>query len=157
MHEGRKAKARRGELILGLPRGYVLKPSGEVALDPDEEVQRVIRLVFALFERRRSISGVLRYLVDYDIALPDRIRSGPEKGDVCWNRPNTATLGDMLRHPGYAGPMSSGAVTMTDVSDFPANRTAVDALFAIHKNGWCCTKMPIQRTLTGNPMSGIRN
>ena len=32
MHEGRKAKARRGELILGLPRGYVLKPSGEVAL-----------------------------------------------------------------------------------------------------------------------------
>src|SRR3954462_6015409 len=82
MHEGRKAKARRGELILGLPRGYVLKPSGEVALDPDEEVQRVIRLVFALFERRRSISGVLRYLVDHDIALPDRIRSGPEKGDV---------------------------------------------------------------------------
>nr|WP_292242040.1 hypothetical protein [Mesorhizobium sp.] len=54
MHEGRKAKARRGELILGLPRGYVLKPSGEVALDPDEGVQRVIRLVFTLFEKRRS-------------------------------------------------------------------------------------------------------
>ncbi|MBD9453665.1 recombinase family protein [Rhizobium sp. RHZ02] len=103
MHEGRKAKARRGELILGLPRGYVLKPSGEVALDPDEEVQRIIRLVFAVFERRRSISGVLRYLVDHDIALPDRIRSGPEKGDVCWNRPNNATIGDMLRHPTYAG------------------------------------------------------
>lgn len=103
MHEGRKAKARRGELILGLPRGYVLKPSGEVALDPDEGVQRVIRLVFALFEKRRSISGVLRYLVDHDIALPDRVRCGPEKGDVRWNRPSTATLGDMLRHPGYAG------------------------------------------------------
>ena len=103
MHEGRKAKARRGELILGLPRGYVLKPSGEVALDPDEEVQRIIRLVFAVFEKRRSISGVLRYLVDHDIALPDRTRSGPEKGDVCWNRPNNATIGDMLRHPTYAG------------------------------------------------------
>ncbi|GAC1583938.1 MAG: recombinase family protein [Sphingomicrobium sp.] len=103
MHEGRKAKARRGELVLGLPRGYILKPSGDVALDPDEGVQRVIRLVFALFEKRRSISGVLRYLVDHDIALPDRVRSGPEKGDVCWNRPNTATLSDMLRHPCYAG------------------------------------------------------
>ncbi|WP_226951498.1 recombinase family protein [Rhizobium terrae] len=103
MHEGRKAKARRGELILGLPRGYVLKPSGDVALDPDEEVQRIIRLVFALFEKRRSISGVLRYLADHDIALPDRIRSGPEKGDVCWSRPNNATIGDMLRHPSYAG------------------------------------------------------
>src|ERR1700712_1947878 len=108
MHEGRKAKARRGELILGLPRGYVLKPSGEVALDPDEGVQRVIRLVFALFDKRRSISGVLRYLVDHDIALPDRVRSGPEKGDVCWNGPGRAPLGDRLRHPVYAGPYVFG-------------------------------------------------
>ena len=103
MHEGRCAKARRGELILGLPRGYVLKPSGEVALDPDEGVQRAIRQIFAVFERRRSVSGVLRYLVDHDLQLPDRVRSGPNKGDVCWNRPNRATLSDMLRHPAYAG------------------------------------------------------
>ena len=103
MHEGRRAKAARGELVLGLPRGYVLKPSGEVALDPDEGVQQVIRLVFAVFERRRSVSGVLRYLVDHDIQLPDRIRTGPNKGDVRWNRPNRATLSDMLRHPAYAG------------------------------------------------------
>ena len=54
MLEGRRAKAQRGELVLGLPRGYVLKPSGEVALDPDEEVQEIIRLVFTLFERMRS-------------------------------------------------------------------------------------------------------
>jgi DNA invertase Pin-like site-specific DNA recombinase len=103
MHEGRRAKAKRGELIMGLPRGYVLKPSGNVALDPDEGVQRAIRQVFAIFERRRSISGVLRYLVDHELQLPDRVRSGPNKGDVCWNRPNRATLSDMLRHPAYAG------------------------------------------------------
>jgi DNA invertase Pin-like site-specific DNA recombinase len=103
MHEGRRAKAARGELVLGLPRGYVLKPSGEVALDPDEGVQQVIRLVFAVFERRRSVSGVLRYLVDHDIQLPDRIRTGPNKGDIRWNRPSRATLSDMLRHPAYAG------------------------------------------------------
>ena len=57
----------------------------------------------SLFERRRSVSGVLRYLVDHDLQLPDRVRSGPNKGDVCWNRPNRATLSDMLRHPAYAG------------------------------------------------------
>src|SRR3712207_4706229 len=66
MLEGRRAKAQRGELVLGLPRGYVLKPSGEVALDPDEQVQEIIRLVFVLFEHRRSVCGVLRYLVDHD-------------------------------------------------------------------------------------------
>ena len=103
MHEGRRAKAHRGELVLGLPRGSVLKPSGEVALDPDEEVQEVIRLVFAVFERRRSISGLLRYLVDHDIRLPDRIRTGTNKGEVHWTRPSRATLCDLLRHPAYAG------------------------------------------------------
>jgi DNA invertase Pin-like site-specific DNA recombinase len=103
MLEGRRAKAQRGELVLGLPRGYVLKPSGEVALDPDEEVQEVIRLVFALFERRRSVSGVLRYLVDHDIRLPDRVRAGPDKGEVQWTRPSRPTLHDLLRNPIYTG------------------------------------------------------
>lgn len=103
MHEGRRAKAERGELVLGLPRGYVLKPSGEVAFDPDEGVRQVIALVFAVFERRRSVSGVLGYLVDHAILLPDRVRAGPSKGEVCWNRPSRATLADMLRHPAYAG------------------------------------------------------
>ena len=103
MHEGRRAKAERGELVFGLPRGFVLKPSGEVALDPADGVRQVIALVFAVFERRRSVSGVLRRLVDDDIQLPDRVRAGPRRGDVCWNRPSRATLADMLRHPAYAG------------------------------------------------------
>ena len=103
MLEGRRAKAARGELVMGLPRGYVQRPSGEVALDPDEGVRAVIRLVFDVFERRRSIRGVLTYLVDHDIGLPDRVRSGPCKGEVRWNRPNHATVADMLHHPAYAG------------------------------------------------------
>ena len=103
MHEGRRAKAARGELVIGLPRGYVQRPSGEVALDPDEQVRSAIRLVFDVFERRRSVSGVLAYLVDHDIQLPDRVRSGAGKGEVRWGRPNRAALGNMLRHPAYAG------------------------------------------------------
>jgi hypothetical protein len=37
MLEGRRAKARRGELGKPVPMGYVRRPSGEVALDPDEQ------------------------------------------------------------------------------------------------------------------------
>jgi len=103
MHEGRRAKASRAALVIGLPRGFVLRPSGEVALDPDEQVRATIQLVFDVFERRRSVYGVLRYLVDHDIQLPDRVRGGPDKGEVRWNRPNQATISDMLRHPAYAG------------------------------------------------------
>src|SRR6195952_1076391 len=79
MLEGRRAKARRGELGKTLPMGYLQRPSGEIALDPDEGVRSVIRLVFDVFERRCSIRGVLTYLVDHDIELPDRVRSGPHK------------------------------------------------------------------------------
>jgi DNA invertase Pin-like site-specific DNA recombinase len=103
LHEGRRAKAKRAELVMGLPRGYVLRPSGEAALDPDEQVRTVIRLVFDLFERRRSVRGVLSYLADHEIQSPGRVRCGPQKGEVRWNRPNRATLSDMLRHPAYAG------------------------------------------------------
>ena len=37
MLEGRMAKARRGELGRPVPMGYVRRPSGEIALDPDEQ------------------------------------------------------------------------------------------------------------------------
>ncbi len=87
MHEGRRAKAARGELVMGLPRGYVLHPSGEVALDPDEQVRATIRLVFDLFERRRSIRGVLVFLADH--APPPglcgrlRLRPAPDGAPGC--------------------------------------------------------------------------
>src|SRR5208283_3719937 len=46
MLAGRNAKARRGELNKPLPMGYLRRPSGEVAFDPDGQAQGVIRLVF---------------------------------------------------------------------------------------------------------------
>jgi excisionase family DNA binding protein len=119
MLEGRRAKAARGELVVGLPRGYIRRPSGEVALDPDEQVRSTIRLVFDLFERRRSARGVLQYLADHDIQLPDRVRSGPSKGEIRWNRPSHATVGDMLRHPAYAGAYVYGRRRMERRSQLP--------------------------------------
>jgi DNA invertase Pin-like site-specific DNA recombinase len=108
MHEGRRIKAERGELFFNLPRGYVRRPSGEVALDPDEQVQATVRLVFSVFERRSSLNGVLRYLVAHDVPLPYRIRSGPAKGELEWHRPNRYTLAEMLGNPAYAGAYAYG-------------------------------------------------
>src|SRR5215213_4327570 len=139
MHEGRRAKAARGELVMGLPRGYVLRPSGEVALDPDEQVRATVRLVFDVFERRGSARGVLAYLVDHDIRLPDRVRSGPRKGEVRWNRPNHATVGDMLRHPAYAGAYVYGRRRMERAgASCPASRTAGGGSSARRSSGRCC-------------------
>ena len=108
MLAGRQAKAQRGELFFNLPRGYVRTPAGAIALDPDEQVQATIRLVFDVFERRRTINGVLRYLVDHQVHLPYRVRSGAATGELEWHRPNRYTLAEMLRNPIYAGAYAYG-------------------------------------------------
>ncbi len=99
----KRARAERGELILPLPAGYVRRPSGEAAFDPDEQAQDVVRLIFRTFQRLGTLNAVLRYLAGHEIQLPVRARSGPAKGDLEWRRPTRETLQNMLRNPAYAG------------------------------------------------------
>jgi DNA invertase Pin-like site-specific DNA recombinase len=47
---GKLNKARRGELIINAPIGYVKTSAGGLALDPDEQVRAVVRLLFDKFE-----------------------------------------------------------------------------------------------------------
>ena len=108
MLEGRRAKAARGELLFNLPRGYVRDRAGAIVLDNDEQVQAVVRLVFDTFERRRTINGVLSYLVAHDIQLPFRTRLGAAKGELEWHAPNRHTLSEMLQSPLYAGAYAYG-------------------------------------------------
>jgi len=103
MLAGKQAKARRGELAIPLPTGYVRRPSGEAALDPDEQVQTVVRLIFAKFAELGTLHAVLRWLVDHDVWLGMRLRAGPDKGELVWRRPNRMTLQNMLHSPVYAG------------------------------------------------------
>ena len=103
MASGRLAKAGRGELAVPLPAGYARRASGEVALDPDEQVQAVIRLVFRLFGQLGTVHAVLRFLVGHQVQIGMRERSGPGKGEVVWRVPHQQGLVNMLRNPAYAG------------------------------------------------------
>ena len=103
MMGGRLAKARRGELALPVPIGYVRRPSGEVILEPDEQARDTVALVFRLFEELLTLNAVLRYLAGHGIDLPVRLRSGPDTGELEWHRPSRETLQNMLHNPIYAG------------------------------------------------------
>jgi DNA invertase Pin-like site-specific DNA recombinase len=103
MASGRLARAGRGELAVPLPAGYVRRPSGEAALDPDEQVQAVVRLVFRLFQELGTVHAVLRFLVEHQVQIGMRERSGPGKGEVVWRAPHQQGLVNMLRNPAYAG------------------------------------------------------
>jgi DNA invertase Pin-like site-specific DNA recombinase len=122
MHEGRLNKARRGELFNHAPIGYVREPDG-LALDPDEQAQQVVRLVFDQFDRRGSLHGLLRYLVHHGIRLPVRPHFGPNRGKLEWHRPNRETLQNMLHHPVYAGYYRHGHRAIDPRRKVPGRRT----------------------------------
>ena len=96
-------KARRGELVVAVPVGYVKSAAGEVALDPDEQVQEIVRLVFDQFDRQGTVHGVLRHLIANGIRMPLRLRGGPNRGELDWRPPCRETVRHILRHPIYAG------------------------------------------------------
>src|SRR5689334_8294780 len=114
MASGRLAKAGRGELAVPLPAGYARRASGEVALDPDEQVQAVVRLVVRLFDERGTVHAVLRFLAE-QVQIGMRERSGPGKGEVAWRAPHQQGLSNMLRNPAYAGIYAYGR-SRTDLS-----------------------------------------
>ena len=103
MVEGKNAKARRGDLKITLPVGYVTRPSGEITKDLDEQVQSIIQLIFELFDKLLTVNAVVRYLVEHRIRMPHRETSGLQKGELGWRRPNNSTLASVLHHPIYAG------------------------------------------------------
>jgi hypothetical protein len=112
MWSGRIAKARRGGLAVPLPIGFARRPSGEVVLDPDEQVRSVVRLVFDLFERLGTVGAVLGFLADNHIQLGIRLREGPDRGELTWRRPSRAGLTSMLHNPAYAGIYAYGRSTV---------------------------------------------
>ncbi len=108
LQQGMWNKAQRGEVINHAPIGYVRSLSardggGDFVIDPDEQVQSVVRLIFEQFTRRGSINGLLKWLVRNDVKLPVRPHFGPNRGELEWRRPNRVTLLNMLHHPIYAG------------------------------------------------------
>ncbi len=103
MRQGLLAKARRGELRIPPPMGYVERVPGEITFDPDAHVQQVIRLIFRKFDELGTVNALLRYLVTHDIQLGMREQHGPVRGTLVWRRPSRATLQNLLKHPIYAG------------------------------------------------------
>lgn len=108
MHQGKLNKARRGELHGPAPIGYIRSAGGPPVIDPDEQVQAVVRLIFDQFDRQGTLHGLLRYLVHHGIRIPVRPHSGPNRGQLEWRRPCRATLQNLLHHPIYAGTYRHG-------------------------------------------------
>src|SRR4051794_34848611 len=108
LERGKLHKAERGELVLGVPCGYVKLPTGEVAFDPDEQARSTVQLVFAKFDELGSFSRLYHYFRQNKLCMGTRAQRGPRRGELEWRPATRAMLGRMLHHPIYAGAYSYG-------------------------------------------------
>ncbi len=99
---GKLSKARRGELFMPPPPGYQWdETSGRFRLDPDEEVQRAVRLIFERFRLDGSAGAVQRYFIRHGLAMPARDSATGQMRPMPTTKQNP--ISPILRSPIYAG------------------------------------------------------
>jgi DNA invertase Pin-like site-specific DNA recombinase len=106
--EARREKAKRGELLVGAPVGY-LKGERRLEKDPDRRVQEAIALVFQKFVELGSVRQTLSWFLDHGLQLPTQ---GPDQ-QLCWKAPTYGMLYCMLTHPAYGGAYAYGKTEQT--------------------------------------------
>jgi DNA invertase Pin-like site-specific DNA recombinase len=96
-------KARRGELFVRPPLGLAYNAEGQCILDPDQQVQESLRLLFATFRRSGSAMATVKAFRQQGLKFPRRLRSGPGKGDLVWAPLEHGHVLRILHNPRYAG------------------------------------------------------
>jgi DNA invertase Pin-like site-specific DNA recombinase len=97
------SKARRGELMIPPPVGLVYNSEGELALDPDQQVQQSLRLVFETFRRTGSAMATVKAFRQQTLLFPRRLRAGPHQGELAWMELTHSQTLRILHNPRYAG------------------------------------------------------
>jgi len=96
-------KAKRGELFVRPPLGLAYNAEGQCILDPDQQVQESLRLLFATFRRSGSAMATVKAFRQQGLKFPRRLRSGPGKGDLVWAPLEHGHVFRILHNPRYAG------------------------------------------------------
>lgn len=102
MLDAAKAKARRGELRLPVPFGYIWHREAGLGLDPDLRLQEVIRSVFARFRELGSARQVLLSMTADRIHFPRPSDEGRMTSFV-WLPIRYRNVINILKNPFYAG------------------------------------------------------
>jgi DNA invertase Pin-like site-specific DNA recombinase len=103
LQTGSRNKAERGQLQLPLPAGLARTRTGEIILNPDQEIQERIGLVFEKFCQLGSARSVLRYLQQNQFQLPARPLIGSSPQEIVWSPATASYILQILKNPAYAG------------------------------------------------------
>jgi DNA invertase Pin-like site-specific DNA recombinase len=101
------AKARRGELRISVPVGYVWSRDDGLMMDPDRRIQDAIRTIFRLFERLGSATQVLLHMRREGLLFPRPV-DGRCNAQLAWRSPAYRSVISVLQNPFYAGAYAYG-------------------------------------------------
>jgi DNA invertase Pin-like site-specific DNA recombinase len=108
-------KAQRGELKMPLPVGLVYTEDDRVELDPDQQVQQSLRVLFATFERTGAAWATVQSFRREGLKFPRRGQAG--SGEVAWRELGYQMTLDVLHNPRYAGAFCFGRSRTTKTAD----------------------------------------
>jgi DNA invertase Pin-like site-specific DNA recombinase/DNA-binding transcriptional regulator YiaG len=108
MRGGLLAKARRGELRIGLPVGFVYDDQDRVVLHPDVQVRRTLELFFHTFRRTGTAGSTVKRFTVQNIPFPRPAKTGARTAEVVWGRLSIRRAVSILHNPRYAGAFAYG-------------------------------------------------
>src|SRR3954470_12102855 len=102
--EARREKARRGDLMVAAPVGYIKTEDQKLEKEPDRRVQEAVLLVFGKFMELGTARQVLLWFIEHGLQLP----VVGHRGEVHWVRPSYGTVHQILSNPAYGGAYAYG-------------------------------------------------
>lgn len=105
---GKTNKAQKGELRFPLPVGLCHDDQGRTVLDPDQQVQGAVRMVFEAFRQSGSAYGVMAHFRTHGLEFPKRAYGGIWAGRLVWGMLNHGRVVSILKNPSYAGVYAYG-------------------------------------------------
>jgi DNA invertase Pin-like site-specific DNA recombinase len=93
--EARYAKAKRGELVITAPVGYVKSEEQRLEKNPDRRVQEAISLVFRKFRELGTVRQTLLWFLEHELQLPTQT----PRGVLFWRRPSYRSVYRLITSP----------------------------------------------------------
>ena len=147
---GIRNKARRGELFVRPAMGFVYNADGKLVIDPDQQVQQSVRVLFETFRRTGSAMATVKFFTAQGRSSRAVFIRGPTKATPCgpdWNIAvfcASSTTRD-IRVPSFMGEL------------ILARRWTVTASSNVcrKRNGKCSSGRSTPAISTGTSMNGI--